>query len=94
MLLYDIPYIILSYFSYSNLYFMLLYVIINYCTVNYYMLFYLEIFELVYNKLLSYCKLNYSTNLKLHPRLFYFKLIYVISSYTLSNSRSFYFMLL
>jgi len=28
MLLYDIPYIILSYFSYSNLYFMLLYVIL------------------------------------------------------------------
>jgi len=30
MLFYDIPYIILSYFNYSNLYFMLLYVIINY----------------------------------------------------------------
>jgi len=30
MLVYDIPYIILSYFSYFNLYFMLLYVIINY----------------------------------------------------------------
>jgi hypothetical protein len=44
MLVYDIPYIILNYFSYSNLYFMLLYVIINYCTLNYYMLFYLKVF--------------------------------------------------
>jgi hypothetical protein len=40
--------------------------------------------------ILSYFKLNYSTNLK----LFYFKLIYVISSYTSGYSRSFYFMLL
>jgi hypothetical protein len=39
MLVYDIPYVILSYFSYFNLYFMLLYDIINYCTLNYYMLF-------------------------------------------------------
>ncbi len=44
MLLYDIPYIILSYFSYSNLYFMLLRAIIDYCTLNYYMLFYLKVF--------------------------------------------------
>jgi len=43
MLLYDIPYIILSYFDYYNLYFMLLYVIINSCTLNYYMLFYLKV---------------------------------------------------
>jgi len=50
MLVYDIPYIILSYFSYSNLYFMLLYVIINDCTLNYYMLFYLKVFKLVYYK--------------------------------------------
>jgi hypothetical protein len=40
---------------------------------------------------LNYFKLNYSTNLRLYLRLFYFKLIYVISSYTLSYSRSFYF---
>jgi hypothetical protein len=39
MLVYDILYIILSYFSYSNLYFMLLQAIINYYTLNYYMLF-------------------------------------------------------
>jgi hypothetical protein len=43
MLLYDIPYIILSYFSYSNVYFMLLHVIINYYALNYYMLFYLKV---------------------------------------------------
>jgi hypothetical protein len=43
MLLYDIPYIILSYFTYSNLYFMLLQAIINYFTLNYYMLFYLKV---------------------------------------------------
>jgi hypothetical protein len=42
MLVYDIPYIILSYFSYSDLYFMLLYAIINYCTLNY-MLFYFKV---------------------------------------------------
>jgi len=45
MLLYDISYIILNYFSYYNLYFMLLYVIINYCTFNYYMLFTLRYFN-------------------------------------------------
>jgi hypothetical protein len=39
MLVYDIPYIILNYFSYFDLYFMLLYAIINYCTLNYYMLY-------------------------------------------------------
>jgi hypothetical protein len=44
MLLYDVPYIILSYFSYFNIYFMLLHVIINYCTLNYYMLFYPKVF--------------------------------------------------
>jgi len=43
MLVYDVPYIILSYFNYSNLYFMLLYDIINYCALNYYMLFYLKV---------------------------------------------------
>jgi len=40
MLLYDIPYIILGYFSYYKL----LYVITNYYTLNYYMLFYRKIF--------------------------------------------------
>jgi hypothetical protein len=44
--------------------------------------------------LLNYFKLNYSTNLKLNFGLFYFKLIYVISSYTLGYSRSLYFMIL
>jgi hypothetical protein len=43
MLFYDIPYIILSYFSHSNLYFMLLQVIINYYTLNYYTLFYFKV---------------------------------------------------
>jgi hypothetical protein len=43
MLVYDIFYIILNYFSYFNLYFMLSYVIINYYTLNYYMLFYLKV---------------------------------------------------
>jgi len=56
MLLYDIPYIILSYFSYY--------------------------------------KLNYLANFRLYIKLFYFKLIYVISSYILHYSRSLYFMLL
>jgi hypothetical protein len=43
MLFYIIPYIIVSYFNYSNLYFMLLQIIINYCTLKYYMLFYLKV---------------------------------------------------
>jgi hypothetical protein len=43
MLVYDIPYIILSYFSYYNLYLMLLLAIINYYTLNYYMLFYFKV---------------------------------------------------
>jgi hypothetical protein len=34
MLFYDIPYIILSYLNYSNLYPKLLYVIINYYTLS------------------------------------------------------------
>ncbi len=81
MLLYDIPNIILSYFSYYDLYFMLLYIIINYCALNYYMLFYLKVYQVVFYKLVNYSKLNYSTNFKLYLRLFYSKLIYVISSY-------------
>jgi len=44
MLFYDIPYIILGYFSYFNLYPNLLWVIINYYTLNYYMLFYFKVF--------------------------------------------------
>jgi hypothetical protein len=44
--------------------------------------------------ILSYLKLNYSTNFKVYFRLFYLKLIHVISSYILSYSKSFYFMLL
>jgi len=43
MLLYDIPYIILNYFSYYSLYLMLLWAIINYCTLNDYMLFYMKV---------------------------------------------------
>jgi len=43
MLLYDIPFIILNYLNYSNLYPKLLYVIINYYTLNYYMLFYFKV---------------------------------------------------
>jgi len=35
----------------------------------------------------NYSKLNHSTNFRLYFRLFYFKLIYVISNYTLSYSR-------
>jgi hypothetical protein len=42
MLLYDICYIILNYFSYFNLYLMLLQIIINYYTLNYYTLIYLK----------------------------------------------------
>jgi hypothetical protein len=52
-----IYYIILGYFSYSNLYLMLLYVIINYYTLTYYTLLYLKVFY--YKKI----TLNYSTNL-------------------------------
>jgi hypothetical protein len=36
MLIYDIPYIILSYLSYSNLYLKLLWTIINYYTLLYF----------------------------------------------------------
>jgi hypothetical protein len=38
----------------------------------------------------SYSKLNYSTNFRLYLKLFYFKLIYVISSYTLIYYKLFY----
>jgi hypothetical protein len=60
------------------------------------MLLYLKVFLLTYYNFftLNFLKLNHSTNLKLHFRLFYFKLIYVISSYILGYSRSLYFMLL
>jgi hypothetical protein len=44
MLFYDVPYIILSYFNYSNLYFMLLIGYYKLLTLNYYMLFYLKVF--------------------------------------------------
>jgi hypothetical protein len=96
MLFYDTPYIILGYLNYFNLYLKLLQVIINYYTLNYYMLFYYKISWLTYYKFftLNYFKFNYSTNCRLYLRLFYFKLIYLISSYTLSYSRSLYFMLL
>ncbi len=43
MLFYDIPYNILGYFTYSNLYPKLLYVIINYNTLKYYTLFHIKI---------------------------------------------------
>jgi hypothetical protein len=47
---------------------------------------------------IPYIILGYSNypnlNLKLYLRLFYFKLIYIISSYVLGYLKSFYFMLL
>jgi hypothetical protein len=54
------------------------------------MLFYINIFKLVYYKILSHSKLNYSIDFKLYLRLFYFKLIYIIPNYTLSYYILFY----
>jgi len=59
------------------------------------MLLYFNLSYLYYYKFLTlnYFGLNHLDNLRLYLRLFYFKLIYVISNYTLSYSKSLYFML-